>query len=82
MASTACTLDTTTREARLREWQSLRKDALISETHSTGGSASVFKASADVKRRIEALIEAENDCCSHLRFNLTEDDESITVEVT
>ena len=78
----ACTLDTTDREERLREWQSLRSDALISESHSTGGSVSVFKASADVKRRIEALIKAENDCCSHLRFNLREGDGHITVEVT
>ncbi len=77
-----CTLDPSNREARLREWQSLRSDALISESHSEAGSVSVFKADADVKRRIDALIRAENDCCSHLRFNVTEDDTRITVEVT
>lgn len=81
MAST-CTLDTRDREARLREWQSLRSDALVSENHSTGGSVSVFKASADVKQRIETLIQAENDCCSHLQFKLTEGDRGIAVEVT
>ena len=77
-----CALDPSEREGRLREWKSLRTDALISESHTTAGSASVFEASTDVKSRIEALIKAENDCCSHLRFNVTEDDERITVEVT
>ena len=77
-----CTLDPTNLDARLREWQSLRGDALISESHSDAGSVSVFKADADVRRRIDALIRAENDCCSHLRFNVTEDDARITVEVT
>jgi hypothetical protein len=81
-AAAVCTLDTASREARLREWQSLRGDALVSESNSTGGSVSIFKASPGVKRRIEALIQAENDCCSHLRFKLTEDGGRLTVEVT
>ncbi len=81
MGST-CTLDTRDREARLREWQSLRSDALVSERHSTGGSVSVFKASGHVKQRIETLIQAENDCCSHLQFELTEADGCIAVKVT
>ena len=77
-----CTLDVTDREARMREWRSLRGEALISERHSTDGSVSVFENGARVKRRLEALIEAENDCCSHLRFSLSEDDERIAVEIT
>jgi hypothetical protein len=78
----ACTLDATDREARLREWQSLRTDALVSESHSDAGSVSVFRADADVKQRIDALIQAEHDCCSHLRFNVTQGEAGITVEVT
>ena len=78
----ACTLHPADREARLREWQSLRSDALISESHSTAGSVAVFRATTDVKRRLAALIDAENDCCSHLRFELTEDGGRIAVEVT
>ncbi|HEX8075487.1 MAG TPA: hypothetical protein VF545_10950 [Thermoleophilaceae bacterium] len=81
-AGPACTLDATKREARLHEWQSLRSKALISEGHSEVGSVSIFKADADVKRRMDALIQAENDCCSHLRYNVTEDDARITVVVT
>jgi hypothetical protein len=78
----ACTLDSRDREARLAEWQSLRTQALISEYHSEAGSVSVFRADADVRRRIDALIQAEHDCCSHLWFKVTETDERITVEVT
>jgi hypothetical protein len=43
---------------------------------------SVFRANPDVKQRIDALIQAEHDCCSHLRFNVSQDDAEITVEVT
>ena len=81
-AGPACTLDATKRDGRLYEWQSLRSDALISESHSEVGSVSIFKATGDVRRRIDALIQAENDCCSHLRYNVNEDDARITVEVT
>ena len=77
-----CTLDTTNLDARLREWQSLRSDALISESHSETGSVSVFKVDDEVKRRLDALIRAENDCCSHLRFHVREDDARIVVEVS
>ena len=77
-----CTLDMTDREARLGEWRSLRDEALVSERHSAGGSVSVFENGVDVKRRIETLIDAENECCSHLRFSLSEDHGRITVEVT
>ena len=77
-----CTLDPTNRDARLREWQSLRSDALISESHSEAGSVSVFKSDDEVRRRLDALIRAENDCCSHLRFHVREDDTRIVVEVS
>ena len=77
-----CTLDPSDRETRLREWQALRTDALISESQSEAGSIAVFDARADVRRRIDALIQAEHDCCSHLRFKVAEDGEQIRVEVT
>ena len=78
----ACSLDATERTERLREWEALRTDALIDE-HATGDTTIVvLKRSADVKRRLDALIDAEKDCCSFLRFHVTEQDEQITVEVT
>ena len=77
-----CTLDHADREARLREWQALRAEALISESHSAGGSVAVFDARPDVRRRLDALIQAENGCCSFLRFAVAEEGERITVEVT
>jgi hypothetical protein len=77
-----CTLNDVDRESREREWLALRKEALISESHTDAGSVSVFEARPNVKYRIEALIEAEHDCCSHLRFKISEDGERIAVEVT
>ena len=81
-AARACTLDPSDREARLREWQSLRADALVCESQSEAGSVSVFKANGDVRRRIDALIRAENDCCSHLRYDVAECEGRITIEIT
>ena len=81
-AAPACALDRPDRDARLREWQSLRDHALVSESHTAAGSISVFRDDADVARRLEALIDAEHDCCSHLRFEVRHEAERITVAVT
>ena len=78
----ACSLDAAERTERLGEWEALRTDALLSEHLNGDTTVVVLKSSADVKRRLDALIDAEKDCCSFLRFHVTEQDEQITVQVT
>jgi hypothetical protein len=81
-AARSCSLGATERTDRLRDWEALRTDALIGE-HVTGDTmVVVLERSADVTRRLQALIDAEKDCCSFLRFHVTEEDEQITVEIT
>ena len=78
----ACSLDAAARTDRMHEWEALRTDALISERVTEDAAVVVLERSADVKRRLDALIEAERDCCSFLRFHVTEEDEQIVVRVT
>lgn len=65
----------------MREWLSLRDDALISEDTTAERTVAVFKRSDEVMSRLEALIDAEKDCCSFLRFKVTAEDGRITVEI-
>jgi hypothetical protein len=77
-----CSLGSAERTERLRDWEALRADALISE-HLTGDTTVVvLERSADVTRRLQALIEAEKECCSFLRLHVTEDADRITVQIT
>jgi hypothetical protein len=81
-AARTCSLEGTARTERLREWEALRSKALISEHVTADMTVAVLKRSADVMRRLRALIDAERECCPFLRFRVTERDADITVEVT
>ncbi len=78
----SCSLDAAARTARLREWEALRSDALISEETTESGAVVVLQRSPETKRGLQALIEAEKDCCSFLRFRVSERDGQVIVEVT
>lgn len=82
MPPSSCSLDPADRDARVREWQSLRDDALISERPTEAGALVTFARNDEVMCRLEALIEAEGACCSFLHFELTDAGERIHVEVT
>ena len=77
-----CTLETGARERRRSDWEALRGDALISESHNESGSVSVFANTPEVRRRLEALIAAEADCCSFLRFVVMEENDRLVVDVS
>ena len=78
----ACSLTAPDLEQRLREWQSLRADALISEDPTPERTVTVFERSDEVLARLVALIEAEKGCCSFLHFDVAQEGDRIRVEVT
>lgn len=80
--TSGCSLGPADRDTRLREWQSLRNDALICEDANPERTVAVFTRSDDVMSRLQALIDAEKGCCSFLRFKVTEEGENITVVIT
>ncbi len=66
----ACTLTAVDQKTRLEEWRALRRDGLIDETREGLEWTSQWRADEDVRTRLEALIAAEEACCSFLTFEV------------
>ena len=41
-----------------------------------------FRKSEEVRRRLEAIVAAEAECCSFLDFSLSEDDGGLVLSIT
>jgi hypothetical protein len=63
----------------MKDWRSLRAEALIDERVEDGRLHALYKRSS--AERLRALIEAEGRCCAFLEFTLREEGEVIAVEV-
>ena len=73
----ACTLTPADQKTRLEEWRALRRDALVGESRDGAAWTSLWRRSETVRARLEALIEAERECCAFLTFEVEDDDEVI-----
>ena len=73
----ACTLTPANQKTRLEEWRELRHDALLSESRDDLVWTTLWRGDADVRARLEALIEGERDCCSFLTFEVEDADDAI-----
>jgi MerR family transcriptional regulator, copper efflux regulator len=80
-AGVGCSLSSAELADRVSDWRSLYADALIRETVRDGVAVAVLARSAEVMRRLQALIEAEGSCCPFLDFRVHEEDNVVTVEV-
>jgi hypothetical protein len=69
-APVACTLsaaETPRREAQIR---ALNKHGLLSVDHDGDRAILRFRAGADLRRRIDEIVEAESRCCAFLEFQV------------
>jgi hypothetical protein len=67
----ACSLDGTGQAARLVEWAELLRLAIAREEIPGGVRYAFANSDGGVQARVRALAEAEQDCCSFLRFGVT-----------
>ena len=74
----ACSLTGDGQRERLNEWKSLLAAAQSREQHRTGMR---FRFRADLTERIRTLAAAEHECCSFLRFDLTEAEGALVLTV-
>ena len=79
--SIACTLTPADQKTRLEEWRQLRHDALLSESRDDLVWTTLWRGDADVRARLEALIEAERDCCSFLTFKVEDADDALRLRI-
>jgi hypothetical protein len=78
-APIACSLSADELPKRLAEMTAIGKDALLSV--SPDGTLR-FRGDDETRERLEGIIAAESQCCSFLRFGLTEDADALVLSVT
>ena len=75
----ACSLSSDELPKRLAEMSAIGRDALLGVTPE---GALRFRADQPARARLEAIIAAESQCCSFLRFRLAERSGELVLSVT
>lgn len=75
----ACSLSAEELPARLAQMRAIGKDALLAVTPQ---GTLRFRADETTRERLDAIIAAESQCCSFLRFELAEDGGELLLSVT
>ena len=75
----ACSLSRDELPKRLAEMRAVGKDALLSVSQE---GTLRFRADQPTCERLEAIMAAESECCSFLRFELTEENGDLVLSVT
>lgn len=79
----ACTLPTVERPLRLAEFDAVFADHLVEVTEQSGTSAALqFTGGIDVSGTLADLAARESQCCSFFEFELTDDNDSIRLDVS
>ncbi len=74
----ACSLSADELPQRVAEMTALGKDALMSV--SPDGTLH-FRADEPTRKRLEAIVAAESECCSFLGFELNENDGELALNI-
>ena len=75
----ACALSAEELSARLAEIRALGAEALLGVD---GPGALRFRNDEATRRRLEAIVAAESECCSFLAFDLKSRDDELELRVT
>jgi hypothetical protein len=78
----ACSLGSGDLQRRLGEIAKLGSKRLVAHEVEGGRHLLRFRESAQTRRRLEAIIAAESECCSFLDLSLTEDDGELLLSIT
>jgi len=76
-----CSLDPDRLERRLAEIAAIGADALISRGSEDGRHVLRFRTSEKTRRRLEAIVAAEAECCSILDLTLGESGGALTLSI-
>ena len=77
----ACSLDPSDLRRRLAEITAIGAESLIARDTEGERHLLRFRKSADARRRLEAIIEAEADCCSFLDLSLREQEDALVLSI-
>jgi hypothetical protein len=78
----ACSLDSTDLAARGAELRALGGDGLLGVSEEPGRAVLRFRPAPDIRRRVEAIVAAESECCGFLDFRLEHDAEATVLTIS
>jgi hypothetical protein len=77
----ACTLGTVEMPYRQAQIASLGQDGLLSVEHGKRRAVLRFRPGAELRRRIDEIVEAESRCCAFLDFQVEEEADATLVTI-
>jgi hypothetical protein len=80
-APLACTLGTLEMPHRRAQIASLGQDGLLSVEHGKRRAILRFRPGAELRRRIDEIVEAESRCCAFLDFQVEEEADATLVTI-
>lgn len=78
----ACILTDGELDDRLAEYRALGRDALLSVRREPRRATLRFRRDADVRRRVDALVALESQCCGFLGYAVDERPDAIVLTLT
>ena len=78
----ACTLGPTDAAARGEELRALGAHGLVDVREEPGRAVLRFRAEPGIRRRVEAIVAAESECCAFLDFRLEHGAEATVLTVS
>jgi hypothetical protein len=77
----ACTLGTAEMPHRQAQIAGLGQDGLLSVEHGKQQAVLRFRPGAELRRRIDEIVEAESRCCAFLAFQVEEQTDATLVTI-
>src|SRR5256885_7121122 len=77
----ACSLSGTELRDRREEWRSIEA-ALVERSERDGVVETAYRASPELRQRLERLLELERECCAGARWELREDGALLRMSIT
>lgn len=78
----ACSLDANSTNEREKEWRALLESPYLRRDEIADGVRLTFRSSDNMNREAKRLVDLERSCCAWIRWDVIEDDASLTIEAT
>jgi hypothetical protein len=78
----ACSLDATALPRRLAEMRDVGRDALLDVDRSDRRAVLRFRAGAETRARLAAIVAAEASCCAFLDMTMQDDDAAVALSIS
>jgi hypothetical protein len=78
----ACSLAATDYAQRVADTGDMAREALRERRPIDGGQRLVFQETSDVRRRLDAFVDAESSCCPFLTMRVHSDGAGLSLDIT